>query len=382
LNSWSKYVRRVVTFVVKDVYAKLLPKMKQVIKAKLQAAFDGNNDLITRANLASAMDHCVKLDSPSQPKGQGQLTSKLRNGVEDRYLTNTVQGDRVVIRSSLSLATMKCWLHLVEWERVTYQHLFPPLRQEIPGKAPDKQVTVKIFPNPATYTNYMNAFVGDGANSGGFFYEKENTLYTFQRTARTYFISIEELILHEITHYLNKHYLFRQHWGTAAYKATKSTWLNEGLAEFMSGLNFDARGCYTIPLRENYMDRICRSKYADQYNLEALLASSSKGTFHYQQGYTFIYFLATHHMALFQKILVSFRSNKAIDFAPQLVKLSADWKGAIKDWCSQTKTSLLTKHCPSATVASNPACAVQRHGTRRMKQAIMRDVHGSLTPFG
>jgi len=376
-------VRRSCSFVVKEVYGNLTTVERKTVKANLVQALGGDNDIVTRANLASAFDQSVSVDW-NITREEGSLTKRLRESVEHRDLANTVTGDRVMIRSSL--ATIQCWAHLAEWERQTYEHLFPSLSQPIAAKGTPKIITVYVFPDSKRYDLYMNAFVGSGSGAGGFFYEAKDILYTYQRTHQHYYISVEELILHELTHYFNKYHLFPKTFGSSNYDTEPSTWLDEGLAEYMSGLNFDNKGCYSTPLRGNYMRRMC-GQQLDSWSLAELISMTESSMFHYIRGYSFVYFLAKDQPQILLGILNSFRNGDYQRHAWSnitgfsLGELEVLWKNSTQIKCNTDYHDLPISYfrsnmtCMATSQTSYPNCAVTGHGVRRMAISVAHDLN-------
>jgi len=393
LNHWDRYVRRDCSFTVKKVYKKLQRHMKKVVKGKLIEALGGENDLLTRANLASAFDHTVSVDTGVN-KTEGSLTRRLRLMVQKRDLAHRYVGANINIRSSLSQHSANCWGKLVAWEKATYHNLFPG--GTLSGKALPTVVNVFVFPTPAKYDEYMSAFISDGVGAGGFFYEAQDTLYTYQRTPDRYYISVEELILHELTHYFNKYELFHNNFGSVATKKEPDTWLNEGLAEFMGGLNFNDAGCFTTPLRGNYMRRICHGDISKWHLKTLLAAAEGSSTFDYQQGYSFVYYLATKQQRAFRSIIHSFRSGsyqrsawkKRTGFS--MGRLEQLWKAEVGNWCNSTDWKHLPvsyyedKQVPICIPGAARArgCGIVGHGTRRMKESMMLNLNFSFTGPG
>jgi len=398
LNSWDKFVLRVCANSVPTMYPKLAAAQRVQVSQRLKLAMHGPLDIITLAALAVALDACIV---PGYKTGMtGPTEKRVRHEIHARYLTTTVTlkldaTTTVSIHSSLSPSNIQCWATLIVWERAAYHHMFPVLAKTITGKPLPKNLQVNIFPNSEIYNEYMTGFIGDGNGAGGFFAEKEEVLYTFQRTPARFFISVEELILHEITHYFNKHHVFAFQWDSANSNKEPSTWLDEGLAEFMSGLNFDPRGCFTTPLRENYMTQICKKPF-NTWSLQALLESTKNATFHYQMGYSFVYFMATQHSHALQNILVAFRTKKYMVNAWQSItghsvsQTESMWKAALRTWCARSYKHLpdafflANPTCPTPATPASPAgtqCGVVGHGTRRMNKSMQHDLSLAKLPY-
>lgn len=393
INHWDQYVRRDCAFTVKKVYSKLPRHEQKVVKSELIEALGGENDLITRSNLASAFDHTVSVDTGIR-KSEGSLIRRLRLVVQERDIAHVYSTSNIKIRSSLSDHSAVCWGQMVAWEREAYHILFPGGR--LSGKAMPTDIEVFVFPTPNKYDQYMQAFVGSGVGAGGFFYEAKDRLYTYQRTGDRYYISVEELVMHELTHYFNKYDLFRNPFGSKASQKEADTWLNEGLAEYMGGLNFDDHGCFTTPMRGNYMRRLCRGDIK-KWNLQALLDSNDHG-FDYQQGYTFVYYLASKQQRALRRIMHAFRSGsyRTSDWQKttgySVGQMEGLWKAAVTSWCEGTDwqhlpSSYFDKQSPVCIPGAPRAtrargCGIIGHGTRRMAQGMKLDLNFSYSGPG
>ena len=281
------------------------------IVAKLHRSLGEEDDLLTKVLLIGvevhANDCCqvnlaTALDATSKKEHAVRVLRKI---YEHRNLRSSfkLEGGHALIRSSDGVAKSECDAVTIERARDAYFHLF-----ESNGKAKSKDILqIFIFPTPDHYGTYMNTFIGQGGTAGGLYlHQFNNTLYTFQRSDDRYYISLPELVLHESTHFLNRHYLFNKK------KLGAVGWLDEGMAEYMAGLNFNQEGCFSAPVRENYMIRTCRKNYTSWDMLSLLKTDKgygSSGTFHYQRAYSFIHFLTHTKLAGFRKFLSQVRQG-------------------------------------------------------------------------
>lgn len=219
----------------------------------------------------------------------------------------------------------------------------------------------------------MTAFVGFAANAGGLYVKKFNTLFTFQRTEKSSYISVEELILHEFGHYLQGCYVLPGTFGSEHYDEQPKGFLDEGLAEFWGTLNFDKKGCYSLPLRENYMKRVCRNGLYPEWSLNELVNArkgyDESGVFHYMRAYTLNYFLATQHMPVLQTILKLLRNDTYRESqwenvtGKSISEWDTLWHNAIRDYCNPKKIQVYPWECPVTDEDDKYAsCALTGHG--------------------
>jgi hypothetical protein len=119
-------------------------------------------------------------------------------------------------------------------------------------------------------------------------------------------------------------------------------WADEGLAELLAGLAYDAAGGFTAPLREAHLAALCG---APRRPLGELLAQRDgydrAGTFDYANAWAFAHFLHTRAPEVRRRLYLAFRSGsyRLTDFATlagvgSVEELSAEWHAAIDAWCA------------------------------------------------
>ena len=161
-----------------------------------------------------------------------------------QVFVQVTDGKHLTVFSSLPADQTKCWLTLAEREwSVFSDFLGAPFTQAIANRSSTDQISIFVFAEQSQYSAYMQSFVGFAASAGGLYVAAKQTLYTYQRTAATSYISVEELILHEFGHYLQRRYLLPGTFGdSGGSKAMAKGWIDEGLADFWGGLNFNKKG--------------------------------------------------------------------------------------------------------------------------------------------
>jgi hypothetical protein len=148
-------------------------------------------------------------------------------------------------------------------------------------------LTIKLFANRSVFREYMLAFVGFGADVDGVYVENDGVLYTYRRDATESVNTTDETIAHEFGHYLTGRYLFPGAWHDPGYHAEPKGWIDEGLAEYLAGL--DSAGSRAA------LDRLCNRPVPP--DLDRLLTQREGydryGVFAYDDAWAFVTFLAT-----------------------------------------------------------------------------------------
>jgi len=372
-------IPRLMSVSAQFIMASLTKKQKTVVDGALQRSVDKDKNLLDRVDVAQAIDRY---------QGNNKASMKLKRWIVTNYFSSTFKsyfkGNRIVIRSSFDNSTTQCWDAMVKREWRAFEELLgPEFQKAIPTNkthADPKQsktgcgpINILVFPDNKAYHSYMTAFVGFAANAGGLYVKKFNTLFTYQRTSQESFITVEELILHEFGHYLQSCYVLPGTFGTARYDKEPKGFVDEGLAEFWATLNFNNKGCYSLPLRENYMKRICRNDMYPKWHLRNLITDrkgyDEQGVFHYMQAYSLNYFLMTEHRPVAHKILHELKHNRYNDTlweemtGKHIDTWNSLWHISLDQYCSKTRPQHYPLKCP----ASKPddgfhKCTVVGHG--------------------
>ena len=108
--------------------------------------------------------------------------------------------------------------------------------EAVPGDT-NEVLTLVIYGSPQDYATYQPFLYGLSTNNGGIFIEGWGTLFTYDRTPAQSIYTLEELLRHEYTHFLDSRYLITGSFGEAGtlYQGNRMVWYNEGLAEYLVG---------------------------------------------------------------------------------------------------------------------------------------------------
>jgi hypothetical protein len=285
------------------------------------------------ANLAQALDHYAA----------SQRLAELRASYETEHLPNSFAAQGVRIRSALPAEALSPLPRLIEQTRAAFLGLVgPALSAPLPGE-PSESITMAIFADQAGYRAYLSAFAGVDAETDGVFVEEQATIYTYQRLPTETEHALHESIQHELGHFLAARYIFPGSWTDAGYHAEPKGWADEGMAELLAGLRFDASGAYSLPPRQAMLNRICGdTAYRGLAELLAQRAGYGRfGKFDYDYAWALTYYLFTERRAAVRQIYQAYRADtyRLAEFAtvagvPSLAALEADWHAAIRRWCA------------------------------------------------
>ncbi|MGQ9549691.1 MAG: collagenase [Roseiflexus sp.] len=201
---------------------------------------------------------------------------------------------------------------------------------------PTGMLTIKLFASRSVFREYMLAFVGFGADVDGVYVEKDGVLYTYLRNVTESVNTTDETIAHEFGHYLTGRYLFPGAWNDPGYHAEPKGWFDEGIAEYLAGL--DSAGYRTA------LDRLCKRPIPP--DLISLLTwregYDRYGVFAYDEAWAFVTFLAQERPSDLRSIAAAFRANTyrqsdltTIMRVPSINVLQEEWHATLARWCSQ-----------------------------------------------
>lgn len=269
------------------------------------------------------------------------LAQQLQTQYEAQHLGQSATADFITIRSGLPQAQLAPILTRLQYEEQVFFNIMGADYQT-PATANDsKPMTLMLFATRAQYQEYMEVFVGFGANAGGLYLEGQKTLYTYERTPQESRYTVEQLIQHEFGHYLLGRYAFPGLWTAPGYHAQAKGWADEGFAEFLGGLILKPNGQYESPIRTEHLDVLCK---APQPSLSALLARkqgySEAGVFDYTNAWALQYYFYTGPRQIMDNIWRAMRADQytltQFDGIAQIpiAQLEQQWHQTIQSWCN------------------------------------------------
>ena len=303
------------------------PAQRSTIVDALQQRFALEQDLVAKGYLAYALD---------QFNGSN-LSGLMKSEFEAAHLPNTVTEYGITVRSSLPVERLHQLTALLNQTRNAYLNIVhPDLASPIAGD-PNDHVNVTLFGSPQRYRDYMSLWGGCCANAGGVYFEGIATLYTYDRTASDSFFTVEHLLKHEFTHYLNGRHVHPGMFHEAGYDWMKRAWQDEGFAEVMAGVTIDAGGNYTLTPHSIHRQRACGSHPP----VSSVLSGDFSSQLFYTHAWAMNYYLVTQRRSAHDSIFRSFRDGSyqrnafsSISGIPSEEILESEIGSAIQNWCN------------------------------------------------
>jgi len=148
---------------------------------------------------------------------------------------HTFDQGRLVFETALSLADTEALYDAIQ---EVDSHFFrkTTVLDPVAGDQND-ELTLVIYGSPADYDLYQPFLYGLSTNNGGIYIEGWSTLFTYDRESWESIFTLEELLRHEYTHYLDGRFMVEGGWygsGTL-YEGGRLDTYGEGLAEYMVG---------------------------------------------------------------------------------------------------------------------------------------------------
>ncbi|KAA0780910.1 collagenase [Bacillus sp. TE8-1] len=176
-----------------------------------------------------------------------------------------------------------------------------------------------IYNNPNEYQLNRLLYVYD-TNNGGIYIEKIGTLFTYDRTSKESIYSLEDLVRHEFTHYLQGRYVVPGLWGDSdIYNNERLTWFEEGNAEFLAG----ATRMNNILPRRSVIEGLS-SNQGDSYSALQVLHAR----YGMRNLYNYCFAMQSHmynnHVDIFNKIYSLIRTNDVVGYDAYIESLGKD----------------------------------------------------------
>jgi len=148
--------------------------------------------------------------------------------------TFVFDGGAMTFETALSLAeTEQIYYQLKEAEATFFKvtGATTPVAGDV-----NNRITFRIYGSLQDYESFQLFLFGLPTDNGGIYIERQATLYTWDRTPRESFFTLEELARHEYMHYLIGRFLVPGFWNeTDMYDNDRITWFDEGMASFLAG---------------------------------------------------------------------------------------------------------------------------------------------------
>lgn len=155
------------------------------------------------------------------------------------------ENGKLVIHSRLTDIEILGLYESIQQVKAQFFRLFELTEQMPVENDPNEIVQIRIYKNREAYTSFNNFLFGAPSSGGGVFIENANslnedyaTIYTYDRDVSESRYTLEEVVRHDFTHYLEARYLIKGLWGAtfnSFYENNRLAWFEEGLAEFFAG---------------------------------------------------------------------------------------------------------------------------------------------------
>lgn len=330
LKSNNSWVRAEAAYMAQTLITKLSSEQKEYIFTQLLNSYELEKILHASVSIAKALDAI----SPAN------RVDSIKSDFESENLNSSYGDKSVKILSGLSKSELPPILELTKNVRSEFfgllgSNFISPVYADV-----NQNITLKIFADKEIYQEYMNAFIGYGANNGGLYVESQGTLYTFERMVWESTYTLEELIQHEYTHALVGRYIFPGKWGDIGYFDEPRAWADEGLAELLASYEWDNDGEFEISSKR-LNSSVCNKPYK---TLESLINQregyDEAGLFDYNNGWIFMRYLFEKHPESAHRLFQSWRDNEyhVSDFAEiagfnSIFAMEQEWHSYIESEC-------------------------------------------------
>lgn len=264
----------------------------------------------------------------------GEHFAALRTSFESTHLPVCLERHALRICAGSPVPDLDAIAARLEYLRTVFFEL-TGVTDPVPDDSTE-MLTIKLFASRSVFREYMLAFVGFGADIDGVYVENDGVIYTYLRDATESINTTDETIAHEFGHHLSGRYLFPGAWHDAGYHTEPKGWIDEGIAEYLAGL--DSAGSRAA------LDRLCSRPVPPDLNrlLSQREGYDRYGVFAYDDAWGFVTFLAQERPADLRAIAAAFRANtyRQSDLAtligvPSIATLQEEWHTTLARWCSQ-----------------------------------------------
>lgn len=232
--------------------------------------------------------------------------------------THTFESGSLIFRTGLPKATVDLLYDALQEVDSQYFRATAYTAPVAGDMNPD--IEMYLYESRADYVAYQTFLFGLSTDNGGIYIEGDGRFYTYERTPQESIYTLEQLLRHEYTHYLNGRYLIQGLFGQGLYQNNRMVWIEEGLAEYMAGAT---RVSGVLP-REALIGQIATDG-TDRLTVSQIIAATYFGGFQfYRYAGLFFLFLREQHPEIFVDLLSRIRANDAGQVDALYAQLSAD----------------------------------------------------------
>jgi len=219
------------------------------------------------------------------------------------------RGERV-FQSSLTRTQAEELYHASKQVEAQFQRVTGAV--EPVARDPNRKLTLVIYPSRQAYRDYQVILNELSVDNGGIYIESLGKLFTFQRSREDSWLTLEELVRHEYTHYLAGRYLRAGLYGEGALddRADRMPWFDEGLAEFLTGATRER-----VEVRANMVNGVAEEWPRRHRTPDYLMDFAySDGWKHYQYAALWFNFLQQEAPEALAGVLAAVRGSDAVAF--------------------------------------------------------------------
>lgn len=334
LKSSDPWVRGYAAFALESLQPLAInPAQERQIIVILEDAYLSESEFSTKAAIAQALDSYK----------DSELLPKLKTIFERDNLAHSLSDGHIAVRSGLSPDEIPSKIARMKGVEQAFFDIFGQAFRAPTPESQDASLELVLFSTQSDYQQYMDAFIGYGADAGGLYLETENSLYTYQRTSNDSRFTVEHLIQHEFTHYLLGRYVFPGLWSDPDYHEVPKGWIDEGTAEYFAELAFGDVGTYSSAHSTERLLYICDG--IGNQSLSGLLTQRAgydePGTFSYDLAWSFMSYLIENRELNAANLLKSFRNKtyRLADVATivgfsSIEAMEAEWRLTLGEECA------------------------------------------------
>ncbi|UGQ47543.1 collagenase [Massilia endophytica] len=287
----------------------VLPRLSEVLAAyeRFSAPWMG---------AVSVMDYAASQDCAAFDLCRVTLEPEIRALV----FPNTFVFDdgRLKMQTALDVGTAQQLYHAIKQVKAQYHR---KTRASTPlDDDPNEVLTMRIYGSRSAYERFQYYLEGLDTDNGGMYIEVGATFYTYERTPQESTLTLEELLRHEYTHYLEGRYTEHGVFGDPVYDNNRLTWFDEGAAEFFAGsTQTDGVKIRRALLEKVYNDGADRMAVADFIG-----ASYDSGFDFYYYAGLFFHFLDAQRPDILRGLFSRLRANDVSGFDVLVAQLKTD----------------------------------------------------------
>ncbi|MFF8808379.1 collagenase [Streptomyces omiyaensis] len=238
--------------------------------------------------------------------------------------TYTYDNGALKVRTGLDRATVDQLYYASKQVKAQF-HRVLGTEQPLAGDT-NTTLNIVLYGSRADYEVYHPVLTGYDTDNGGIYIERGATFYTYQRRVpQDSRLTLEELFRHEYTHYLNGRFAVPGTFGQGPwYQADRTTFMDEGTAEFFDGATRDDGIAVRRSLVQGVIDDTAGG--GPRMTVRQILHAtySGDGFRFYNYSGTFFEYLWTERPSLIREMYDRLRADDVAGYDAWRERLGAD----------------------------------------------------------